>query len=86
MAMAAMVAVLMRGLQVAARAVARAHLISLGGGSRALVRRFIGRGPFGQRGGGDGRGGGERRALHDPIFLKIVDITRLKSNPNTPAR
>ena len=66
MAMAAKEAVLVWGLQVVARAVARAHRVCLWSGSRAPRRRGIGRGPFGRRGGGGGRGGGERRALHDP--------------------
>ena len=72
--MVAMVAVLVWGLLVVARAVARAHLVCLGCCSRVLRRRVVECGPFGQRGGGDGRGGGERRALHDPIFLKIVEF------------
>ena len=51
--------------------VVRAHLLSLGCGSRALRWRSVGRGPIGRRGGGDGRGGRERRAFHDPIFLSF---------------
>eukprot|EP00967_Tisochrysis_lutea_P056474 scaffold71330_cov32-Tisochrysis_lutea.AAC.1 len=56
----------------AARAVARAHLVGLGRCSQSLRRRVVGHGPVGRRGGGDGRRGEERRALHDPIFLKMV--------------
>ena len=74
MAMVAMVACGLCGLLVVARAraVARAHLVCLGCCTRSRRRRGGSRGPFGLRGGGDGRGGGERRALHDPIFLRIV--------------
>eukprot|EP00967_Tisochrysis_lutea_P019327 scaffold21922_cov32-Tisochrysis_lutea.AAC.3 len=63
----------MFGLLEVARAAARAHLVSLGCCSRSLRWHGIGRGVAARSAGaagvrvrGDGRGGGERRALHDP--------------------
>eukprot|EP00967_Tisochrysis_lutea_P100697 scaffold150489_cov30-Tisochrysis_lutea.AAC.2 len=44
------------------------------GGRRASL--VMARSPIGRRGGGDDDGsrrGGEQRALHDPIFLQIVE-------------
>ena len=69
-AMVAIVVMVVWGLGL--RAVARAggsccspdQALGLGRGSCALRRRGILRGPIGRRGGGDGRGAGERRALH----------------------
>ena len=72
-----MVAIGLYGVLVVARAVARAHLFSLGWCSLSLRRRGVGRGPIGRRGGGDGRGGGER-ALHDDRFKDSCRSTKYK--------
>ena len=59
-----------------ARDVSRAHLSRGSALSRALRVRGVELGPIVRRGGVGGRGGGDRRALHDPIGLTIVEEAR----------
>ena len=73
-AMLGMVSLLVYGCQGTARAAPHAHLGRWGALSRALWVRGVEHGPIVCRGGCGGRRGGERRALHDPIVLMIVEM------------
>ena len=72
-AMLGMVSLLACGCPGTARVAPRAHLGRWGALSWALRVRGVEHGPIIRRGGWGGRRGGERRALHDPIGLTIVD-------------
>ena len=69
---------LVLGCPGSARDGSRAYLGRRGALTRALRVRGVEHGPIVRRGVGGGRRGGERRALHDPISLLIVDYIRRK--------